>query len=110
MMLDAKINCRDILINQINSANIKKEYTNFYISITFEVNHKQPKLPVVERGVPLEMRIFKANKPPTQFLLHVVDGYICELEIINADSSKLELNTEADHVELVTSSAINSHH
>ena len=39
--------------------------------------------------VPVELRVYKENHVPVQFLLHIINGYVNELEIFNADSSKI---------------------
>lgn len=39
--------------------------------------------------VPVEMYLHEPNQVPVQFLLHVIQGYVSELEIFNADSSKI---------------------
>ncbi|MDE6950227.1 MAG: hypothetical protein K2P64_04835 [Lachnospiraceae bacterium] len=46
--------------------------------------------------VPVEMRAFQQASAPIVFLLHIVSGIINELEIITADSTKIE----ADNIEL----------
>lgn len=40
-------------------------------------------------SVPVETHLHQPNQVPAQFLLHVVQGYVSELEIFNADSSKI---------------------
>lgn len=41
------------------------------------------------------MHLHQPNQVPAQFLLHVVQGYVSELEIFYADSSKI-----AEHINL----------
>lgn len=38
------------------------------------------------------MRAFQDNSSPILFLLHVVNGLVFELEILTADSSKININ------------------
>lgn len=45
--------------------------------------------------VPVEMHLHQPNQVPAQFLLHIFQGYVSELEIFNADSSKI-----AEHINL----------
>lgn len=45
--------------------------------------------------VPVETHLHQSNQVPVQFLLHVVQGYVSELETFNADSSKI-----AEHINL----------
>lgn len=50
--------------------------------------------------VPVEMRAFQKEFAPIVFLLHVVNGFINELELVTADSSKMDMETiELDKVE-----------
>jgi len=78
---------RDALIDQINHASICREYTAYYLSLRFvRVQSAPAAMPV---RVPVEMRVFRENEMPIQFLLHVVDGYVDEPEIFRADSSEI---------------------
>lgn len=36
------------------------------------------------------MRVYRVGKAPVQFLLHIINGYVYELEIFNADSSEID--------------------
>ena len=46
------------------------------------------------------MRAFQKEFAPIVFLLHVVNGFINELELVTADSSKMDMETiELDKVE-----------
>ena len=49
------------------------------------------------------MRVHRTGQVPIQFLLHIVQGYVSELEIFNADSSKIDMdiNLENAKVEIV---------
>lgn len=82
---------RNELINQINNAKIEREYTDFYLSLKFKVDSGIPPVQTDIR-VPIEMRIYKEKQVPVQVLLHIVHGYISEVEIFNADSSKITKN------------------
>lgn len=82
---------RDTIVHQINSAKIKREYTNYYILLKFQVNPKLEKIKDMVR-VPVEMRLYKNDNVPIVFLLHVIQGYIYELEVFKADSSIINSN------------------
>ena len=57
--------------------------------------------------VPVEMRAFQKESAPIVFLLHVVNGFINELELVTADSSKIDMETiELDKVEYVINEAV----
>ena len=94
---------RGEIINQINCAEILREYTEFYMALKFKVeNNKVQKIQTNIR-VPVEMRVHRTGQVPIQFLLHIVQGYVSELEIFNADSSKIDMdiNLENAKVEIV---------
>ncbi len=82
---------KEEIVNQINNSVIEREYTDFYLSLKFKVN-KIIKPIETNIRVPVEMRVYKANQVPIQFLLHIIQGYVSELEIFNADSSIIDKN------------------
>lgn len=88
------------LIRQINQAEIGREYTKYYLSIKFKVSRKAVPLNMRIR-VPIEMRVFRRDFSPIQFLLHIVDGYISELEIFCADSSEIDSNIRLERIEVI---------
>ncbi len=77
-----------IIINQINNSHIRREGNGYYASILFEVNSGVQKLTTHTR-VPIEMHLWKKDEAPIALLLHVIDGYINELEIYKGDLSGL---------------------
>ena len=79
---------KDELVNQINHSKIEREYTDFYLLLKFKVDSEMPPIETDIR-VPVEMHLHQPNQVPAQFLLHVVQGYVSELEIFYADSSKI---------------------
>lgn len=94
---------REEIINQINYAKILREYTEFYMALKFKVDNNKIQRIQTNIRVPIEMRVYRPGQVPIQFLLHIVQGYIFELEIFNADSSKLDkdINLENVKVEIV---------
>lgn len=102
-MLQEEFLCRDELVEQINCAEIDRSYTDFYISIKFKLNKKKIKPIKNNVRVPVEMRVFSENSVPIQFFLFVVEGYISELEVFNADSSKIsaDLNISGEKIEIL---------
>lgn len=88
------------LIRQINQAEIEREYTKYYLSIKFKVSRKAMPLNMRIR-VPIEMRVFRRDFSPIQFLLHIVDDYISELEIFCADSSEIDSNIRLERIEVI---------
>ena len=97
-LLEAEFKEKEILIEQILKAKVFFEQGYEFISLKFKVE-ATPKYPHTVR-VPVVMRVFQKDATPIIFLLHVINGYIDELEIITADLSKIELTTiELDKVE-----------
>ena len=94
---------RGVIINQINCAEILREYTEFYMALKFKVDNNKVQKIQTNIRVPVEMRVHRTGQVPIQFLLHIVQGYVSELEIFNADSSKIDMdiNLENAKVEIV---------
>ena len=94
---------RGEIINQINCAEILREYTEFYMALKFKVDNNKVQKIQTNIRVPVEMRVHRTGQVPIQFLLHIVQGYVSELEIFNADSSKIymDINLENAKVEIV---------
>lgn len=104
-MLKSDFFHKEEMILQINHSKITREYFGDLISLKFSVDRKISPMDIHVR-VPLEMRVYQNNKPPIQFLLHVINGYIDELEVFYADSSYIdnELSIINDStVEVITS-------
>lgn len=86
------------LIAQINLSVVRRDTSDYYYSIYFKVEKATG--PIISySGVPIEMRVFLHDPDPAamQFLLHVSNGYISELEIFNADLSALDFNFCLEH-------------
>lgn len=91
---------REDIINQINCAEVYRNYTEYYISLKFKVDTNWVNQIHTNIRVPVEMRVLKLGKIPVQFLLHIVQGYIHELEIFNADSSKIDEKIILENAEI----------
>jgi len=100
VMLSEKFRYKKLFIEQINSAKIDRDYRKYYIFLKFEVKKKEIKIPNNVR-VPIEMRVFTKDSAPIQFLLHVLDGYVYELEIFHADSSNMEGNISLENHKVI---------
>ena len=87
------------IVQQIENATIIRDYTRGYLSMKFDVD-KSLKPVSISRRVPVEMRVYKKNEIPLQFLLHIVHGYVDELEIFYADSSEITSNIDISDAEL----------
>lgn len=89
LILSKNFSHRDEVINQINYAKVIREYTDYYLALKFDVEEGiQPVR--IRTGVPVEMRVYKKDYIPVQFLLHITRGYVSELEIFKADSSNIK--------------------
>lgn len=91
-ILDIEFKGRETLLKQITSAKVIFEQGFDYISLKFQMGEKIEKYPYKVR-VPVEMRAFQKESVPIIFLLHIINGVIDELEIITADSSKINPET-----------------
>ena len=64
-------------------------------TIDLHVDRTLPKYPF-EKRIPVEMIVTPENEVPIVFYLHVVDGYINELEVFKADSSPINQEIAID--------------
>lgn len=101
-MLSIDFENKEQLIRQINAASIIREHTRYFISIKFAVPLSISAIKMTER-VPIEMRAYDSEKAPVQFLLHIINGYVSELEIFRADSSEISGNIKLNRVEVILS-------
>ena len=89
-MLQRKFPLRERFISEINAAKISREQTDYYISANFYGLEDCQPIKVSET-VPIEMIVHRDNLAPMIFLLHIRKGHIAELEVLNADSSQLDI-------------------
>ena len=104
-MLSVDFVLKKDIISQINQADIVRQYTDFYLSIKF-VGIYLAKNCSEYIGVPLEMRVYLWDNAPIQFLLHVKNGVVSELEVFKADLSKINSDIDLDNgkIEILTDS------
>lgn len=88
-LLNTNFKGKEILQEQVLHARVSCEEEYAYISLKFKVEAEIERFPYKVR-VPVEMRAFQELSAPIIFLLHVMNGFIDELEIITADSSRLD--------------------
>lgn len=99
-ILEVEFKGKQILLRQVSKAKVFLEQGYDFISLKFQTEETE-KYPYAVR-VPVEMRAFQKDSAPVVFLLHIVNGFIDELELITADSSKIDVTTiEMDKVEYV---------
>lgn len=102
-LLKEQFSKKEEIIKQINNAEIQREYDKFFLSIKFMVDKEIRPINNSAR-VPVEMHVYRKNTCPLQFLLHIVNGYVDELEVFCADSSEVDADIElekADRVEII---------
>ncbi len=85
---------KEIIKKQISSANTFRESCLDYMFIHFEVDYGLQKYPLLKRGVPVSMQYYFKKGHPVDFLLHIANGYVSVLEIMNVAGEKLTFNKE----------------
>lgn len=99
-MLSVDFLGKEIILMQLDNAQILREYNVGYISLKVNVNKNIQQFPYQVR-VPLEMRVKGRSGIPIVFLLHVIDGFVDELEIFNADSSPISSDIHIEKKEVI---------
>lgn len=89
---------KEIIKKQLSSATTTRESCYDYMFIHFEIDHSLPKYPFPKR-VPVSMQYYFKKGYPIDFLLHIVNGYVSILEIINVAGEELIFN-KADVTEI----------
>lgn len=98
-LMDVEFQGRDILLKQFSNANVIYKQEHSFISLKFKVEGDIEPYPYRVR-VPIEMRAFQNSTAPIVFLLHVVKGFIDELEIVTADLTQIDADSiQLDKVE-----------
>ncbi|MCM3042235.1 hypothetical protein M3201_21490 [Paenibacillus motobuensis] len=90
---------RMILQKQVAKSKVIGECLCGCKSVNMQVDSTAPRYPHTER-IPVEMTAFESGKAPVMFLLHVVNGYINELEVLRADSSPIDDAIDLSNIEL----------
>ena len=104
-ILEVEFKGKQFLMEQISKAKVILEEGYSFISLKFKTENTN-RYPYPVR-VPVEMRAFQKNSAPIVFLLHVVNGFIDELELITADSSKIDsASITLDNVEYVVNEQV----
>lgn len=96
---------RDILLEQLNNAKVNGQCTCGCLSVTISVSQESRKFPFKAR-IPVEINVVQ-QEVPVMILLHVVEGYINELEILRADSEPLTENIDLSNKEIIIASELN---
>lgn len=83
-LLDVDFLGKDVIIKQINSAKVSFIAGHEYISIKFHIDTDVP-LFLYKTRTPVSMLAWQPNGTPIEFILHVIDGVIDELEVVRMD-------------------------
>lgn len=87
-LVDAEFPGRDELRQQAVTAMVSRDCRDCP-TFELEVDHRCPKASV-KRTVPIEAEGRDSDGMAVQILLHVVDGYLSELEIFRYDEKRIE--------------------
>jgi len=100
-MLAADVIDKEIIINQIKTAKVIGHCTCGCKTISIYANHNMPRYTSCVR-VPVEMVINASDGVPIQFLLHIIDGYVSELEVLRVDSQPINEEIKLDDAVITT--------
>lgn len=89
-LLEVNFKGKQVILRQVMNAKVVRKEGYDFISLKFSVD-KVEKYSYLVR-VPVEMRVFQKDGAPILFLLHIINGYVDELEIFTADFSKLDIS------------------
>ena len=90
-LLSVNFKGKEAIEQQLKSATfiVEKHYAHIIVEISVPTNVN--KFPYNIR-VPVHMVVFREGAAPIEFVLHILDGYAIELEILTADSKKIDLD------------------
>lgn len=90
---------KDAIIKQLQSSKVIGQCACGCKTINIRVDHAIEQYPYSIR-VPVEMTAIQSDGIPIVFLLHVLNGYIAELEIFKADSSPVSETIKLDNISI----------
>ena len=99
-LLDVNFLGKRVLEKQIKHAKIIQNYNSGFISLKFKIGKNVEKFPYNYR-VPAQMIANQSDGIPIIFLIHVINGYIDELEIFNAGGHEISENINIDDVKII---------
>lgn len=95
-MLSANFCGKDIILKQLETAKVISYCPCGCKTIDIKVENDLPKYEY-EKRVPVELRTFSKEGIPIIASLHIVNGYICELEIYRVDSEAIKEDVILDN-------------
>lgn len=106
MLFEPQFAGKGILMSQLREAGISRERLPGGIFLKFKVHSDAERFPYGVR-VPVEMIARQKEGGPVDFLMHVVGGFVDELEVYKTDSSNIDPETvELDQVEHYINEAV----
>jgi hypothetical protein len=88
------------LKEQLKSATVSEECSGGCGSIVLSVARSPSTIARVKRRIPIEAQGVDVDRVPVHYLLHVVDGFLAELEIYREDSQPVIQPPSVDLLEL----------
>jgi len=98
-MLSSNIADKDILYEQLINAKVTGYCSCGCKSIIIAVKDNSPKY-INSKRVPVEMLIIGSDGVPVQCLLHIINGCICELEVLRVDSNPINEDLDLENAEI----------
>jgi hypothetical protein len=93
-LLAQPFNGRDEIVAQLRDARVIAEGTGDSRTLKFALPHKDaPHAPTAQR-IPVEGMADDADGVPITVLLHVIDGWVTELEIYRVDGKPIRSNEQ----------------
>jgi len=96
LLLAADLPSGDALRQQLDGARVSEECTCGCPSVLFSIDPARPAAPGYRYGVAVEAETVDRDGTPIWVLLHVVHGYMRELEVLRADSAPVRLPDARD--------------
>ncbi|MEF2965546.1 hypothetical protein V3851_06845 [Paenibacillus sp. M1] len=100
-MLDVDLPYRDILKEQVENSKAIGECKCGCRTINIQVDQTAARKFPYSIRIPVEMSVTEEGKPPILFLLHLIDGYIHELEVLRVDSTPIIGDIEFRNAEVL---------
>lgn len=91
-ILSAEFKGKDVLKEQLSKTRVSVEENVGFILVKFHLTERVQKYPF-NVIAPVYMIALQKNAVPIIFALFIVNGYIYEMEIFNADSSEISVTS-----------------
>ena len=95
-MLSVDFDGKDAIADQLKTAEVICYCSCGCKTIDIQVDENMPSYEY-EKRVPVGLKTISTDGVPIIASIHIVNGYICELEIYRADSEKIEEDIDLDN-------------